>query len=155
MSDRNPSAAAAGEPQDLQQLVAMLGNLMPLLLRLQPQPLEQPVQGVPGNVVIPNPVLDQQAAVNLVGDIIADALRNLSTYLETNAGQYSGLESCVPIVTEAAHRFAARDYAQAFNLIWQAYRIITTVRAADPRIPPLRTEGQAQANRSDQTPSVH
>jgi hypothetical protein len=160
VSDINPSSAAAsGEPQDIQQLVAMLGNLMPLLLRLHsPDQPFQPFQGVRGNVVIPNPALDQQAAVNLVGDITADALRNLSAYLETNAGHYSGLESCVPVVTQAAQRFAARDYAQAFNLIWHAYRIITTLRAADPRIPAPRTEGQArsdQAVRSDQTQSVH
>lgn len=170
MSDLNPSAAALGEPQDIQQLVAMLGNLMPLLLRLNPQRLQQsfqgtfgqgvPGQGVPDNVAMPNPAFDQQAAVNLVGDITADALRNLSAYLETHAAQFSSLESCVPIVTQAAQRFAARDYAQAFNLIWHAYRIITTIRAADPRIPALRSEAQARSEqtksvRSDQTPSVH
>ena len=43
----NPSAAAAGpQPQapEIQQLVALLGNLMPLLLRFQSQALEQPFQ---------------------------------------------------------------------------------------------------------------
>jgi hypothetical protein len=154
VSDFNPSAAASGEPQspDIQQLVALLGNLMPLLLQFQSQVLEQPFQGGGANVVIPNPALDQQAAVNLVGDITADSLRNLSTYLETNAGSHAALHGCVPIVTQAVHRFAARDYAQTFNLIWHAYRMIATVRAADSRIPPLQVGGQAP---SDQTQSIH
>jgi hypothetical protein len=153
VSDLNPSAAASGEPQspDIQQLVALLGNLMPLLLQFQSQVLEQPFQGG-GNVVIPNPALDQQAAVNLVGDITADALRNLSTYLETNAGSHAALHGCIPIATQAAHRFAARDYAQTFNLIWHAYRMIATVRAADSSIPPLQAGGQTPP---EQTQSIH
>jgi hypothetical protein len=168
----NPSAAAASQSpsSDIQQLVGLLGNLMPLLQRfqsqsfqphsfqpqgfqpqgLQSQGLEHPFQVGSGNVVIPNPALDHQAAENLVGDITAGSLRILSTYLEANAGRYTGLESCVPIVTLAAHRFAARDYAEAFNLIWLAYRTIETIRATDPQIPPLRGGGQA---RSDQTSS--
>jgi hypothetical protein len=97
---------------------------------------------------MPNPALDHQAAQNLIGDMIAESLRTLSAYLEANAGQYAGLESCVPIVTQAAHRFAARDYAQAFNLIWLAYRVIETVRAADPRIPPPRTAFSDQTSSS-------
>ncbi|HEX9469217.1 MAG TPA: hypothetical protein VF957_06715, partial [Bradyrhizobium sp.] len=87
---------------------------------------------------------DRQAAENFIGDIIADQLRTLSAYLEANAAQYAGLESCVPIVTQAAHRFAARDYAQAFNLIWLAYRTIETIRAADPRLPPPRAASPDQ-----------
>jgi hypothetical protein len=153
VSDLNPSAAPSGEPQtpDVQQLIALLGNLMPLLLRFQSQ-VESPFQGGPGNIAAPNPALDQQAAVNLVGDITADSLRNLSAYLETNAGQHASLHGCVPIVTQAAHQFGARDYAQTFNLIWHAYRVITSMRAADPRIPPLRV---GRPIPSDQTQSVH
>jgi len=144
----NPSATTASQPSqpqssDIQQLVGLLGNLMPLLLHFQSQNfqsqiLEQPFQGGPRNVVIPNPALDQQAAENLIGDITSGSLRTLSAYLETNAGRYAGLESCLPIVTQAAHRFAARDYAEAFNLIWLAYRSIETIRATDPQIPALR-----------------
>jgi len=130
---------------------------MPLLLRFQPQGfqsqiLEPPFQAGPGNFMVPNPALDHQAAVNLVADITADSLRTLSTYLEAHAAQHAGLESCVPIVTQAAHRFAARDYAQAFDLIWLAYRAIETVRAANPQVPPLRTGAQAS---SDQASSLH
>src|SRR6266851_4265700 len=150
----NPAAEAASQRQspDIQQLVALLGSLMPLLLRFQSQGL--PSQGFPSqgfqsqgfpsqgleppfqagqgnfmapnfmtpNFLAPNPAIDHQAAVNLVGDITADSLRTLSTYLEAHAARHAGLESCVPIVTQAAHRFAARDYAQAFDLIWLAYR---------------------------------
>jgi hypothetical protein len=151
MSASNPSAASASQSQpqppnpDIKQLVGLLGSLMPLLLHFQSQTQQQPYQA--GNVVVPNPALDRQAAENLIGDMIAESLRTLSAYLETNAGLHAGLESCIPIVTQAAHRFAARDYAQAFNLIWLTYRAIETIRAADPRIPPPR------AAASDQTPS--
>jgi|SRR5271165_5453406 len=148
MSDSNPSAATSQpRPADIQQLVGLLGHLMPLLLRLQSQGFEQPFQTMPGYLPMPNALLDRQASENMMGDMIADSLRSLSTYLETNAKQHAGLESCIPIVTQAAHSFAARDYAQAFNLIWMAYRTIETIRAADPRIPLLR---QASA---DQTQS--
>jgi hypothetical protein len=154
VSDFNPSTAAWGGPQppDIQQLAGMLGHLMPLLLRFQSLVQEPAFQGGPDSAIVSNPALDQQAAINLAADITADSLRNLSTYLETNAGQHAGLDSCVPIVTQAAHRFTARDYAQAFNLIWHAYRAIATIRAADPSIPPLQAGGQA---RSEDTQSIH
>jgi hypothetical protein len=149
MSASNPSAATASQSQpvnpDIEQLVGLLSGLMPLLLHFQSQTQQQPYQA--GNFVVPDPALDRQAAESLIGDMIAESLRTLSAYLEANAGLYAGLQSCVPIVTQAAHRFAARDYAQAFNLIWLMYRAIETIRTADPRIPPPR------AAASDQTPS--
>jgi hypothetical protein len=150
MSVSSPSAATASQPQspDIQQLVGLLGSLMPLLLRFQSQTLEQPFQAVPGNFGVPNPALDRQAAENLIGDMIAESLRTLSAYLETNAGRHAGLESCVPIVTQAAHKFAVRDYAQAFNLIWLTYRAIETIRTADPRIPPPRAASLDQTSSS-------
>ena len=173
MAASNPSATSASQPPtpDIQQLVGLLGNLMPLLLRLQSQVFPQqafPQQAYPegasqafpwqafpsqafepsfqggfGNFAIPNPALanpalDRQAAENFIGDIITEQLRTLSAYLEANAGQYAGLQNSVPIVTQAAHRFAARDYAQAFNLIWLAYRAIEAARLADPKVPPPR-----------------
>ena len=150
MSVSNPSAATASQPksqsQDIEQLVGLLGSLMPLLLQFQSQTQEQPFQA--GNVVVPNPALDRQAAESLIGDMIAETLRTLSVYLESNAGLHAGLESCVPIVTQAAHRFAARDYAEAFNLIWLTYRAIETIRAADPRIPPPRAAASDQTSSS-------
>jgi hypothetical protein len=151
MSDPNPSATASqSKPSDIQQLVGLLGSLMPLLMRFQSQGPAQPFQTMPGGLAFPDPVLDRQAAENLIGDMIAESLRSLSNYLEANAVQYPGLQNCVPIVTQAAHRFAVRDYAQAFELIWLAYRTIETVRATDPRLPLLR---QASAEQSQS--SVH
>src|SRR6267378_4737934 len=151
----DPSTTTGSHPQpsDIAQLVGLLSNLMPLLLRFQSQALEQPFRAGPGNVDIPNPALDHHAAENLVADIIAGSLRTLSAYLEANAGRHAGLESCVPIVTLAAHRFAARDYAEAFNLIWLAYRAIEAIRATDPQIPPLRAGGRASADQTSS--SIH
>ena len=149
MSASNPSAATASQSQpvnpDIEQLVELLSGLMPLLLHFQSQTQQHPYQA--GNFAVPDPALDRQAAESLIGDMIAESLRTLSAYLEANAGLYADLQSCAPIVTQAAHRFAARDYAQAFNLIWLTYRAIQTIRTADPRIPPPR------AAASDQTPS--
>ena len=166
MPASNPTASNASQPptQDLQQLVGLLGNLMPLLLRLQSQAFPQqafPQEAYPSQAfdpslqggagfATPNPALDRQASENFISDIIAEQLRTFSAYLEANAGQYAGLQNCVPIVTQAAHRFAGRDYAQAFNLLWLAYRAIETIRTGDPRVPPLR------AASADQTlSSVH
>jgi len=152
MSVSNSSAATASQPKsqssepDIEQLVGLLGSLMPLLLQFQSQTQQQSYQ--PGNVVVPDPALDRQAAENLIGDMIAESLRTLSAYLESNAGLHAGLEGCVPNVTQAAHRFAARDYAQAFNLIWLTYRAIETIRAADPRIPPPRAAAPDQTSSS-------
>jgi len=150
MSETNPSGATASQsrPADVQQLVALLGNLMPLLMRLQSQPFEQPFQTTSDSLPIPNPLLDRQAAENMIGDMIAESLRSLSTFLEANAAQHSGLENAVPIVTQAAHRFAARDYAQAFDLIGQAYHTIEIVRAVDPRVPLVRQASTDQAQSS-------
>lgn len=151
VSNPSAAAAAASQPPDVAQLVTLLGSLMPLLLRFQSQVLEPPFQVGPGNAAALDPALDHQAAVNLVGDITADSLRNLSAYLENHAGRHPGLESCVPIVTQAARSFAARDYAQSFNLIWQAYRMIAMIRAGDPQLPSLRPAGPASSDQS----SIH
>jgi hypothetical protein len=142
-----PAAGAAhASTQDIQNLVALLGSLMPLLTRLQSQSADQLFQFGPINPMIPNPMLDHQAAVNLAEDITADSLRRLSAYLETNAPRYQGLEGCVAIAAQAAHCFGIRDYAGAFDLILQAYRVITGARAINPQLPPLRsTEALAPA----------
>jgi hypothetical protein len=131
----NPRAPA----QDTQKLISLLDSLMPLLLRIQSQPTEQQYPFAPTSSLFDNPLIDQQAATSLVEDITADSLRTLSSYLETYAERFAGLRSCVAIVTQAERQFNARDYAQAFNLIWQAYRIITALRAANPQLPTPRT----------------
>jgi hypothetical protein len=175
-SAANPSGANAPtleQPADIQQLVGLLGSLMPLLLRFQSQPLFQsPVFPSPGfqspgfpppgfqqisptSLAPLHPALDQQAAINLTGDITASALRNLSVYLETYAPRHAGLASCLPIVTQAARSFAMRDYASAFNLIWQAYRVIALAQANDPQLPPLQSGDTTAAAASAPTTSIH
>lgn len=157
MSPSNPTAAGAAaadrQPADVQQLIGLLGNLMPLLVRFQSQPFGQFPLG--GGLGISQPALEHQAAVNFVSDIAALALQNLSTYLESNSGRYASLESCVPIVTHAEHCLAARDYAQAFDLIWQAYRMIVFIRVTDPQIPPLRAGDMAGFAESGRSTAAH
>jgi hypothetical protein len=110
-----------------------------------------PFGGPFGDFAAANPLLDQQAAVAFVEDITADTLRTLSGYLETYANQHQALQSCVPIITQAARAFAARDYAQTFGLIWQAYRVITALRAGNPQLPPPRAAGIAGTSFSTST----
>lgn len=150
MSAFNPEPArTAQSAPDTQTLIGLLGGLMPLLLQLQSQQLGQGYFGQSGpaspdvgfgfgNLAPPNPMLDHQAAREMVEDINASALRTLSTYLENYVSQHAALSSCVPLVTQAARCFAMRDQAQTFALIWQAYRGIATARAMDPQVPPLR-----------------
>ena len=156
MSHTNPAGSPERNP-DTQTLVALLEDLMPLLLSIEQGRTfgAQPPQLDPGNSVTQNAILDQQAAMSLVEDITADSLRTLSTYLETHAGQHAELQSCVGIVTQAVHCFAARDYAQAFSLIWQAYRTIATLRAINPQLPPLRAPAPAHSSSSSPTTSIH
>lgn len=154
MSAYNPqtarTASAAQSPAlDTQTIIGLLDGLMPLLLQLQsqypgqgyfghPGPVPSDFGVGPGNLAPPNPLLDHQAASEMIEDINAGALRTLSTYLENYANRYVGLANAVPLVTQAARCFAARDQAQTFALIWQAYRAITIARAMDPMLPPPR-----------------
>jgi hypothetical protein len=150
MSAFNPETARTAQPApDTQTLIGLLGGLMPLLLQLQSQYPGQGYFGQPGpmssdagfgfgNLAPPSPMLDHQAAREMVEDINACALRTLSTYLENYANQHPGLANCIPLVTQAARCFAMRDQAQTFALIWQAYRSIAMARAMDPQVPPLR-----------------
>src|SRR5258708_20818943 len=156
-SNRAATTASQSPSPDIQQLVGLLGNLMPLLLRLQSQPVSsQPLpsqtfpsqnfpgqgfpgqgfepsfQGGPGNFAIPNPALanpalDPQAAENFIGDIITDQPRTPSAYLEANAAQYARLQSCVPIVTQAPHRSAPPHHPHPFNLTRLPYRTIEPI----------------------------
>lgn len=135
-----PSAVAGQQSpaQDTQTLITLLGNLMPILARMQSQATGPAFQS--GLLGFPptNATLDQQAAVALVEDILADCLRNLQTYLDTHATQYSGLEACGPLVTQATQCYTGREYGQAFNLIHQVYRSIAALRSINPQLPQLR-----------------
>lgn len=161
MSNFNPETARMGSAQspapDTQTIIGLLGGLMPLLLQLQSQNPGQAWFAQPGpiasdlgnsfaNLAPASPLLDHQAAVEMIEDINACALRTLSTYLESYAGQNAGLADTIPLVTQAARSFAARDQAQTFALIWQAYRAITMARAADPQLPPPRVGGPSQSS---------
>ena len=154
MSRSDPSSSTGTTPQssmqDTQTLITLLGNLMPLLQRIQSQ--SEPIgQLGPINLALQNPTLDYHAAVSLAENITADSLRTLSTYLEAHAAKHPGLEQAVWLVTQAAHCYAARDFAQAFGLIWQAYRVITALQATNPQLPPLRA---AAAEASLSTPAT-
>ena len=158
MSAFNPETARASAQSpapDTQTIIGLLDGLMPLLLQLQlqyPGQSQYPGQGYfgqPGpippdfgiglnNPAALNPMLDHRAASEMVEDINASALRTLSTYLENYANQHAALANAVPQVTQAARCFAMRDQAQAFALIWQAYRTIAIARAIDPQLPPPR-----------------
>ncbi len=65
-------------------------------------------------------------------------------------GTACGPRKRVAIVTQAANKFTERDFAQAFNLIYFAYRAIEAARAADPRLPLPR---QASIDRTQS--SIH
>lgn len=172
MAHSDPAAGAAmSQPSnpDTQTLITLLTNLIPLLQRIQSGPFEQAAALNPGGLapggpapaspwtgaLINNPAVDQQAAVNLVEDITAESLRTLSLYLETYVGRHPGLEHCVPIVTEAANRFAVRDFAECFGLIWQTYRLITSLRAGNLQLPPPRQSMAAAASMTPPTTMVH
>jgi hypothetical protein len=161
MSAFNPETARTAQPApDTETIIGLLGGLMPLLLQLQSQYPPQGYFGSPpgtmqsdpgfgyGNLASPSPMLDHQAAREMVEDINVGALRTLSTYLETYANQHAGLANCIPLVTQAARCFAMRDQAQTFALIWQAYRGITVARAMDPQLPPLRMAASGAATAS-------
>jgi hypothetical protein len=154
MSATNPEARTT-QPSapDTQTLIELLGNLMPLLLQLQAQSSSHAYMGQPqftaadpasllGTVAPPNPLLDHQAAVEMIEDMNAGTLRTLSAYLERYAHQHAALANCVAIVTQAARLFALRDHAQTFALIWQAYRAIALARAQDQQLPPPRVASQ-------------
>ncbi len=121
---------------DAQSLIGLLENLVPLLLRLQAQ-TGQPFQVPPPDPAIQSAILDHQAAVAFTEDVIADALRNVSSYVETNAERYAGLEPCRAIVVQAKQSFAARDYAQSLALILQIYRAAIALRQIKPDLPPI------------------
>jgi hypothetical protein len=167
----SPTGSNQNPLPDTQMLITLLSSLMPLLQRMQSHmeittlpsfgagnfSYENFARGSfgQGNAVAQNPLIDQQAAVSFVEDITADTLRNLSAYLDAYAEQYSELDRCVTLVTQAARCFAARDYNQCFELIWQAYRVIAAARSMNPQLPSLRTAAQAGASFTPSTTLAH
>lgn len=140
------------QARDVQTLISLLGDMMPLLLRMQSPMGQASVLGQTDFMA--NPMLDYQAAVNFVENIAADSLQTLSTYLDGRTVQTGELDICKPLVGQATNCLAMHDYAQAFNLIWQAYRLITALRAINPQLPPLHSaaaDHRAAANERSST----
>jgi hypothetical protein len=135
---------------DTQTLIGLLDSLMPLLRQLQLR--SEPYAGQRGfgpteaatsfgTAAPPGPLLDQQAAAEMIEDMNASTLRTLSAYLESHAS-HTALANCIAIVTQAARCFAVRDHAQTVAFIWQAYRAIASARIQDQELPPPRVAGQ-------------
>ncbi len=116
--------------EDVRMLAAVFQDIMPILARIQTRAPQTPLPGFAGQVSA-----ETVAAVALVSDMGADSLRRLTAYLDANAGKFEGLENCAPLVAAAARALAARDYAQSFTLIFDAYRTIAMLRADDENMP--------------------
>ena len=121
---------AENSGDDLRMLAGVLNDIMPVLTRLQSRAPQ-----VAGTRAEAPQSLETQAAVAFVSDLGADSLRRLTAYLDANAAHYDELENCASIVAAAARALAARDYAQAFTLLFEVYRTIAVLRAEDPRAP--------------------
>ena len=122
---------ADNSAEDSRVLAAVFQEIMPVLARIQMRS-PQPTPGSYGQQQTP---AETVAAVALVSDLGADSLRRLTAYLDANAGKFEGLENCAPLIAAAARAFAARDYGQAFTLIFDVYRTIAMLRAADGALP--------------------
>ncbi|WP_409560765.1 hypothetical protein [Hyphomicrobium sp. MC8b] len=150
MSNESQRSDQGGRSQDTradtQALIGLLENLVPLLMRFQSDAFGQqgPLHLAGGNAA----QLEQQAAVAFTEDIILDSLRNVSAYLQRNAGRYPGLDTYSGVVEQARRAFDARDYQSALALILQAYRAITVVRSIRPELPPIRERAQNEQNGS-------
>lgn len=135
-----------GSKEDTQALIGLLENLVPLLLRFQTDAFGHQGQfhSTGGSAAL----FEQQAAIAFTEDIILDALRNVSTYLQKNAGRYPGLDTYNGVVEQARQAFCARDYQSALALILQAYRAITVIRSIRPELPPIRERTQSEKTTS-------
>jgi hypothetical protein len=170
ISDSLASNTASAQPQtqDVQTLITLLGDLVPLLLRVQSQSNlgaqaflgGQAFSGAQASLLasaelISNPLLDQQAAVNFVENIATDAIHTVSNYLESRVAQHRELEVIRPILSQASNALAVHDHAQSFNSIWQAYRLIAALRSVNPQLPPPRSEAtKANSAASSDNPST-
>jgi len=118
-----------GPQVDTRALMTVFADIMPILDRIQNRSPQA------GALLFGQTSVETLAAVALVGDLGADSLRRLTAYLDAHAQDFSGLEQCAPLVASAARAMAARNYAQAFALLFDAYRIITLMRLEDNRLP--------------------
>jgi hypothetical protein len=130
--------------QDLRELTAVLQDIIPTLDRIQNRSPQSAAQGL-----FAQQSVETLAAVALVSDLGADSLRRLTAYLDGNAENFGGLENLAPIVAAAARSLAARDYAQAFTLLFDVYRNIAVLRLDDPRLP---TPGSVKSHLTSASP---
>ena len=139
MSNSKGSADTSGGRNanpDAQALVGLLENLVPLLLHFQTQAFGPAGPGAFANG--PSAHIEQQAAVAFTEDVILDALKNLSGYVQKNENRYPGLENFTNVISNARRALAARDYQQALALVLDVYRGIAILRAIKPELPPIR-----------------
>jgi hypothetical protein len=127
---QNPPRQQDSAHQDLRELTAVLQDILPTLDRIQNRSPQSAALGV-----FAQQSVETLAAVALVSDVGADSLRRLTAFLDANAENFSGLENLAPLVSAAARSLAARDYAQAFTLLYDVYRNIAILRLDDSRLP--------------------
>jgi hypothetical protein len=120
---------ATGSSDDVRMVAGVLNDIMPVLARIQARSPQSAGTGQQGQSV------ETLAAIAFVSDLGADSLRRLTAYLDANAARFEGLGNCAPIVAAAARALAARDYAQAFTLLFETYRAIAVLRNDDPELP--------------------
>jgi hypothetical protein len=121
---------------DPQALVGLLENLVPLLLHFQTQAFGP---AGPGRFAGgPGSHIEQQAATAFTEDVLLDALRNLSSYVQKNESRYPGLENYTSVIADARQALFAGDYQRALGLVFEAYRAIAILRAIKPELPPIR-----------------
>lgn len=146
MASTDESAAgdmgSSNHPDENPSLAMALTDLIPLLLRLQSQLGGPQAHAIGLGEAAPDPMLDHQAAIRLTEDICSDRVRSLNRYLQRHANNFAGLQACKSLVANANRSLSAKDYNQAFALIWQTYRMITTLRAQNPDLPPANESGE-------------
>lgn len=147
--DSTLGARASGPDTDA--LIGLLENLVPLLMQFQSQSLGQ--GGSLSTAGERGARLEQQAAVAFTEDIILDALRNLSKFLDDNARRYPGLEGYTNVVADAKRALAGRDYERALALVFEVYRATAIMRAIRSELPPIRK--RASDEMPGQGDSVH
>jgi hypothetical protein len=121
---------AESASDDLRAVSSVLHDIMPVLNRIQSRNPQAAALGLFGQMSV-----ESLAAVALVTDLGADSLRRLTAFLDANVGKHEGLENCAPVVAAAARALSARDYAQAFTHIFEAYRAIALMQMEDLEIP--------------------
>jgi hypothetical protein len=129
-SGQGASGGIQNSGDDLHRLAGVLNDILPVLTRIQGASPRTPHAGQGGHAPV-----ETLAAIAFVSDLGADSLRRLTAYLDANVAKSEQLKNSAPIVASAARALAARDYAQAFTLLFDVYRTIILLRNDDPELP--------------------